>query len=136
MECCICHDSISDSEIISCKQCKQKFHKQCVETWYSTSGKRSCAMCRTNNSFDIKVKTEYWNNDTNRPIITIENNIEKRFWSNGNIKYEIELDNDENILKGTYYTSSNTKKFDIKSFESYIINQIRSDKLYIYTDYQ
>ena len=134
MTCCICQESIDINDQLSCKTCKHDFHSHCIETWFKTSGKRSCAMCRTYNSFDIKI-IEYWNNDTNRPTIIVEDKMEKRYWSNGNIKYEIEFDNDENILKGTYYTSGHTQKFDIKSFESDIINQIRSDKFYIYSIY-
>eukprot|EP01080_Neovahlkampfia_damariscottae_P012106 gene12106-5598_t len=54
--CPICYSIVhaNDQSLpkIGCKQCKNKYHPQCLYKWFSTSGNQTCPMCRAVNSFN------------------------------------------------------------------------------------
>ena len=108
-----------------CQTCKKLFHIKCINKWLDINN--SCAHCR--GKFKTLTK-RYWSDG--KKMFTFNDNIEIRYWSNGNIKYKIHLDNDGNIVNGIYYTSSNSITYNILDLPSNIINEIREDDYYIY----
>ena len=43
-DCSICYEELQDgNSLVSCKvQCKQRFHEECIKTWFQSSEKRTC----------------------------------------------------------------------------------------------
>jgi len=51
-DCTICMMTVSSTNYqlpkIRCRQCKKKFHGDCLSKWFQTSQKSTCPLCRTN----------------------------------------------------------------------------------------
>ena len=99
---------------------------------------RECEQMRINHHQTVSrlnlsrnANKSYWSSGTLQ--IVNDSNREIRFWSNGNLKYDIDITNNRYI--GKIYSSNNDKNTNINYLSSNEIKEIREDWGFIYMGY-
>ena len=140
--CPICLEQLYRESIGQCSNCNKMFHPECIIEWIQTNTYKSCPHCRTINSITIdgeqipeKENIEYWDNGIKKKETITENKtfgrkriIEKRWWSDGEPKYEIILNSRNQILSGSYFTYRYT--YDMTTIPEDEIEKVRTNSIH------
>ena len=139
--CPICLEELNCESIGQCSICDKTFHPECIIKWIETTNK-TCPHCRAINSITVdgkpipeKENIEYWDDGIKKKETIIENKsfgrkriIEKRWWSDGEPKYEIILNSRNQILSGSYFTYRYT--YDMKTIPDAEIEKVRTNSIH------
>jgi len=145
--CPICLEHLNCSSIAQCSTCDKTFHPQCIMKWIEINSSadinnKSCPHCRANDSITIdgepipeKEIIKYWDNGKKKFEKIIENKkfgrkiiIEKRWWSDGELKYEIILNSNNKLLSGNYFTYKYI--YDMKTIPATEIEKVRTNSIH------
>ena len=128
-ECTICLEEIIKGNEVKCSTCIYLCCKDC----YSELKIKRCPTCRQSQIIDSF--SELWSSGKKR--IERKGNSERRWWSNGNEKYNLILDkkNPNIVTDGYYIVSDKSRKFNISKFTEEEVREMRQNWGFIYTFY-
>lgn len=120
-ECTICLEEITKGNEVKCSTCIYLCCKDC----YDKLQTKRCPTCRQFNCSDTYIK--FWCNGNK--MVERKIGYERRWWSNGNEKYHLDLDeNNPKIVTAGYYNFSDmSRTYNITQFTEEEINQMRNN---------
>lgn len=113
--------------------CGHKFHKNCLNHWLSQCPNKSCPVCRTTQPNYLGEIITYWDNV--RWIIKkyIYGNIERQYYPNGFLKYEIifKIDDPKVIIRSEFFSADGKDIYIHRDFKDEDIQRIRDGTMEI-----
>ena len=139
--CPICLEKLNCKSLGQCSTCNQTFHPECITEWMHNITDKICPHCRASDSITINGRQipektiAYWcNGEKKFELITEDNDsgekkiIEKRWWGDGEPKYEIIFNSNYKIISGSYFTYKG--EYDITSIPEVEIEKVRSNPIH------
>tara|TARA_A100001015_G_C14981321_1_gene709562 strand:- start:836 stop:1411 length:576 start_codon:yes stop_codon:yes gene_type:complete len=130
-ECSICLLPIEGEGIDT--TCGHKFHLNCLNHWVNQCPNRSCPICRQIQPNENGELITYWNNASRNIKSYKYGNIEKKWYSNGYIKYDIvlKIDDDNTIIRSSIYSEDGVDKYIHSDFTLADIQRLRTSDDFI-----